>query len=88
MVSGISPKHAVAITSLAESLTCAVGLVAYLTIRGRLCWSLAIPLTLGALLSVPMATLTVRRLPEAVIRGSVGAVTCLLGLFTFVKLLW
>lgn len=88
VVSGIPPKHAVAITSLAESLTCAVGLVAYLIVRGQLCWSLAIPLTLGALLSVPMATLTVRRLPEAVIRGSVGIVTCVLGAFTFVKLLW
>jgi uncharacterized membrane protein YfcA len=88
VVSGMSPKQAVAITSLAESLTCLVGLAAYVWIRGSPDWSLAIPLTAGALLSVPMATLTVRKLPETFIRASVGVVTCVLGLLTFVKLLW
>lgn len=87
MVSGISPKHAIAITSLAEGLTCFVGLIAYLVMGGTLCWMLAIPLILGAVLSVPIATLTVRKIPETFIRGSVGIVTCLLGLLIFVKLL-
>ena len=87
VVSGVSPKQAVAITSVAEALTCLVGLTAYLLMGGSLDWSLAIPLTLGACLSVPMATLTVRKLPEPLIRGSVGIVTCLLGLLAFVKLL-
>ena len=86
VVSGMPPKHAVAITSLTEALTCCVGLIAYIMLSGSLDWGLAIPLTLGALLSVPMATLTVRKLPEKVIRGSVGLVTCALGLLTFVKL--
>lgn len=86
VVSGMPPKHAVAITSLAESVTCLVGLTAYLLMHGSLYWPLAIPLTMGALLSVPIATLTVRKLPEVVIRGSVGVVTCLLGLLTFAKL--
>ena len=88
VVSGISPKHAVAITSLAEALTCFVGLGAYLLMEGRIDWTLAVPLTVGAMLSVPIATLTVRRLPEAVMRGSVGVVTCLLGILTFAKLIW
>ncbi|MGB2988107.1 MAG: sulfite exporter TauE/SafE family protein [Phycisphaerae bacterium] len=87
VVSGVSPKQAVAITSLAEALTCLVGLAAYVWMRGSPDWSLAVPLTVGALLSVPMATLTVQRLPEAFMRGSVGVVTCFLGLLTFVKLL-
>ena len=88
VVSGMSPKSAVAITSLAEALTCFVGLTAYMLMRGGLEWSLAVPLTAGAILSVPIATLTVRRLPEVFMRGSVGVVTCLLGLLTIVKLLW
>lgn len=86
MVSGISPKHAVAITSVTEGLVCLVGLIAYLIMGGTLCWALAVPLLLGALLSVPIATLTVRRFPEKFMRGSVGIVTVLLGLLTFVKL--
>ena len=88
VVSGMSPRQAVAITSLTESLTCLIALVAYVLMRGSPDWSLAIPLTVGALLSVPVATLTVRRLPEVFMRGSVGVVTCLLGLLAFTKLLW
>ena len=87
VVSGISPKQAVAITSLAEGLTCFVGLTAYLLMGGGLYWWLAIPLTLGAVLSVPIATLTVRKIPAGFMRGSVGVVTCLLGLLAFAKLL-
>jgi uncharacterized membrane protein YfcA len=88
VVSGVSPKQAVAITSLAEALTCFVGLTAYVLIRGNIDWVLAVPLTVGAMLSVPMATLTVRRLPERIMRGSVGVVTCLLGIFALAKLFW
>jgi len=88
VVSGVAAKGAVAITSLAEALTCIVGLAAYLLLGGTLDLALAVPLMLGAILSVPMATLTVRRLPEGFMRGSVGVFTCLLGIFTLVKLLW
>lgn len=87
VVSGVSAKSAVAITSLAESLTCLVGLIAYVVLHGHIDWTLAGPLTVGALLSVPVATLTVRGLSENVMRASVGTVTCLLGLLTVAKLL-
>jgi len=88
VVSGLSPKKAVAITSLAESLTCFVGLTSYLLLHRGLDWTLALPLTLGAMLSVPVATLTVRRLPDRALRVSIGATTCVLGVFTLTKLLW
>jgi uncharacterized protein len=81
VVSGVSPKNAVAITSLTESFTCAVGLGAYLLANGKLAVGLAIPLTLGAVCSVPIATLMIRRLPDHFIRGAVGLATFLLGLF-------
>lgn len=86
VVSGLSPKQAVAVTSLAESFTCAVGLAAYLAMRGSVDWALAIPLTMGGLLSVPMATLTVRRVPESAMRVGVGAATCALGGLALAKL--
>jgi hypothetical protein len=88
VVSGMSAKQAVAVTSLAEGLTCFVGLAAYVTMHGAIAWSLAIPLTLGALMSVPLATLTVRGLPEKAIRGGVGITTCVLGVLMIVKLFW
>lgn len=86
VVSGIPPKHAVAITSLAESLTCIIGFTAYILIHRHVDLMLAGPLTLGALLSVPMATLTVKWLPENAVRSSVGVMTCLLGILTLIKL--
>lgn len=85
VISGMPAKHAVAITSIAEAFTCLVGLAAFLLLSGELDWSLATPLALGALLSVPIATLTVQRLPESIIRGAVGILTIALGLVSLVK---
>ncbi len=88
VVSGISARQAVAVTSLAEGVTCAVGLAVYAVWHGTIAWHLALPLTIGALLSVPMATLTVQRMPETAIRGAVGIATCILGVLMVAKLLW
>jgi hypothetical protein len=87
VVSGLPAKHAVAVTSVAESLTCLIGVLAYLAMGKSIAWELAVPLALGALLSVPMATLTVRRTSEASLRGVVGVVTLILGVVALIKLL-
>ena len=79
VVSGLPSKHAIAITSVAESFTCVIGLAAYLALGRQINWGLTIPLVTGALLSVPIATLTVRRLPEKGMRLIVGLVTLALG---------
>ncbi len=86
VVSGLPAKSAVAVTSVAESLTCLIGLIGYLAVGKSIAWELAVPLTLGALLSVPMATLTVRRISESALRGLVGWVTLLLGGVALLKL--
>jgi uncharacterized membrane protein YfcA len=86
VLSGLPARHAVAITSVAESFTCLVGLAAFLLQGGRLNPALTLPLVLGALLSVPMATLTVRALPESVLRGAVGVFSLVLGLVALAKL--
>ncbi len=86
VVSGLPAKHAVAITSLAESFTCLIGLLAYLAAGKSIAWELALPLSFGALLSVPLATLTVQRSSEARLRGAVGLVTVLLGLAALSRL--
>lgn len=86
VVSGLPAKHAVAVTSVAESLTCLIGVLAYLGMGKSIAWELAVPLTLGALLSVPMATLTVSRSSETALRGVVGTVTLILGVVALLKL--
>jgi hypothetical protein len=87
VVSGLPAKHAVAITSVAESLTCAVGVAAYLVAGKAIDWNLAVPLVVGAALSVPMATATILRMPEKSVRGLVGLTTVLLGGVALWKLL-
>ena len=87
VVSGLPAKHAVAVTSVAESLTCLIGVLGYLAMGKTIAWELAVPLAFGALLSVPMATLTVSRSSEASLRGIVGLCTLILGVVALIKLI-
>lgn len=87
ILSGVPEKHAVAITSLAEGLVCLVGIGLYVVTTGVPAWTLAIPLTLGGLLSVPAATWTVRILPPAILRQSIGYATAFLGALMLLKVL-
>lgn len=79
VVSGVPARSAVAITSICEGVTCGVALAVCLALGQQVHWALAIPLTVGALASVPMATMIVGRLPLAALRGVVGVATILLG---------
>jgi uncharacterized membrane protein YfcA len=85
MLSGIGVKNAVGITSLAEGLTCLVGIITYVIAKGRLPWHLAPYLMVGALLSVPLAALTVKRMPERAFKPAVAAVITILGCWTLFK---
>lgn len=87
VVSGLPARNAVAITSLAESFTCAVGLIGYFALGKSIDLALAVPMVLGAMLSVPMATLTVSKLAEERVRAGVGVATLALGVLALVKLL-
>lgn len=84
---GVPEKHAVGITSLAEGLVCLVGLGLYLVLQGSLYWGLAVPLTVGAFISLPTATLTVKFLPEHLLRRSIGYATVFLGVLSLANLL-
>ncbi|NSW55928.1 MAG: sulfite exporter TauE/SafE family protein [Armatimonadetes bacterium] len=87
ILSGVDPKRSVGITSMAEGLVCLAGAVLYVCVReGAIYWPLAVPLTVGALLSVPLATWTVKTLPPVDMRRSVGFATLFLGLLTLIKL--
>lgn len=87
VVSGTQPRQAIAIAALAETVTCVVGLGAYLLLGGGLDWALAFPLVLGAVMSVPLATLTVRRIPGALLRYAIGGMTTVLGLVAVLRVM-
>lgn len=87
LLSGVDAKPAVGITSAAESLTCAVGIAAYLAAGQRIDARLALPLVVGAMLSVPVAVNTVRIISAGRLRTAVGVLTVGLGLWTLGKLI-
>ena len=87
IIVGVKEKAAISITSLAEGLVCFVGLLLYIILKGNIYWSLAIPLTVGALLSVPAAVLTVKFISAAQIRANIGYVTIFLGVLSLIKII-
>ena len=87
ILAGVDGKGAIGITSLAEGLVCIVGVLAYvLTGNGKVDWNLAPSLILGAVLSVPFAALTVRKIPLHKMRWAIGIAITALGLFTLAKI--
>lgn len=87
ILSGVSSKNAIGITSFAEGLTCLVGVIIYLCFTDHsIEWNLAPSLVLGALISVPVAAYTVKRIKSGGLRLIVGILTLMLGLVTLGKL--
>lgn len=87
ILAGVNSKNAIGITSLAEGLTCFVGVITYLIFTNHtIGWSLAPSLIIGAILSVPIAAYTVKKFKGGHLKLIVGIATLILGLLTLGKL--
>lgn len=86
LLAGIDGKNAIGITSLAEGLTCIVGVSVYWLNPQPIDWGLAPWLCLGALLSVPFSAWTVKSIKTDKLRLLIGIMTLLLGLLAIGKL--
>jgi len=87
LLTGIDGKNAIGITSLAEGLTCVVGVTAYIIVKDMIDWTLAPYLIIGAICSVPLSALTVRNIKTKKLRVIIGIVTLVLGVLTLGKTL-
>jgi len=88
VLSGVDGRSAVGITSLAEGLTCLVGVIAYILIsRSALDWRLAPWVIVGAVLSVPLSAKSVKIISERKLKFAIAILTTALGLFTIVRTL-
>lgn len=85
LLAGVSGRNAVGIATLAESLTCVVGVAAYVFARGQVHWNLAPFLIAGAVAAVPFSTLTVAALRPHSLRSAIGVLTFTLGLLILLK---
>jgi len=84
VLSGIDSRSAVAITPLARGMACVTTVAAY-ALGGGLDLGLTLPLTLGVLLSTPLAVHLVRRSGSGDLKRGVGTVALLLGIMTLAK---
>ncbi len=88
ILSGVESKSAIGITSLAEGLTCAVGVLSYFLIApGPLDMRLVPFIITGAIASVPFSAKSVRKITERKLKLSISGLTIILGLLTIVKTL-
>jgi len=88
ILAGVNSTNAVAITSLAEGLTCLVGVITYILIAKNPCdWKLALWITLGAVFSVPLSVITVKKINAKMLKVSIAILTIILGTVTIFKTL-
>lgn len=86
ILSGVEGKSAVGITSLAEGLTCAVGIISYIFISQKpLDLKLAPFIIVGAILAVPFSAKSVKKITEKKLKLCIAALTIILGIFTIIK---
>jgi len=86
LLSGVNGKNAVGITTLAESLSCSVGLLIYLFASGSVHWRLAPFLIAGAVAAVPFSTVTVAALKTERLKWAIGGLAFTLGLMILLKI--
>jgi len=85
MLSGVGGKEAIGITALSEGVTCLVALTGFLASGMVTDLSLAYPLVVGALCSVPLSAYTVRQLQVNKLTTLIASLTIILGLITTMK---
>ena len=88
LLSGVEGKNAIGITSLAEGLTCIVGVIVFVITGGAASWKLAPYLIIGAVLSVPLSAICVKKMNTSKLKVIIGVATVALGLFALGKVLW
>jgi len=88
ILSGVEGKSAVGVTSLAEGLTCLVGVITYWLLSGHcIDWTLAPWIIAGAVFSVPLSAKSVHIISARKLKFAIAALTIILGTATLLKTL-
>lgn len=88
VLSGVEGKSAVGITSLAEGLTCLVGVITYILVSKNLIdWKLAAWIVAGAVFSVPLSAKSVKFISTKKLKLAIAVLTITLGTVTVVRTL-
>lgn len=88
ILSGIESKSAIGITSLAEGLTCLVGVITYVLVaKSPIDWRLAPFVCIGAVLSVPLSAISVKKVTATKLKIAIAVITIVLGFYTIANTL-
>ena len=87
VLSGVRGRNAVGIASLAEGITCIVGVAVFISSGVLISWQLAPSLLIGSIISVPIAAYIVSRIPSGRLTLLIGGVSTTLGGYTLLRLL-
>ncbi len=88
MLSGVEGKNAIGITSLAEGITCALGVTIYFfTAKDGIDWRLAPIIIAGAVCSVPFSVKSVKIMNPRLLKILIAVLTIILGVVTLLKTL-
>jgi uncharacterized membrane protein YfcA len=82
---GMPVRAAVATTAIAEALVCLAAVVTYYIGGGTIPLYLLLPLVSGALLSTPLSAITLRRLPENLVKRLMGVAIIALGVWALIE---
>ncbi len=85
LLSGVESKSAIAITSLAEGITCLAGVVIYVLLTPSIDWILAPFLVAGAVLSVPISAYTVKLIKTKKLQLVIGIMMLALGIASIAR---
>jgi len=86
ILSGVEGRSAVGITSLAEGLTCMVGVIAYVVLsKDAIDWNLAPLIIAGAVFSVPLSAVSVKKIRPRDLKLAIAMITIILGTLTVIK---
>ncbi len=85
IMSGVSEKSAVSITSLSEAVVALTAVLTYTLTRGSVDWVLTLCLVVSVSFSAPVAAFIVRRTESGRLKLLIGFATFLLGLTTILK---
>jgi len=88
LLSGVDAKTSIAVTSVAEGITCLFGLITYMIASPQMDLSLAPYMLIGGLLSVPLSAISVKRMKTDRLRLIIGLAVILLGAYSMTKVFW
>jgi len=87
IISGRNCKNSIGSTSLAEGIVCLVGVLLYAIFAYSMTYVLVLPLVIGAVMSTPIAAITVKKLPTGKLKQVVGIIVVVLGVFTIIRVI-